>query len=261
MNFNKDFLISGKDIPFADGISIHQPTFEEISEYGEIMFWDMVKTVLVDEENLRKYMIESAEKDWEKIKYENCTYLQLFCELMNRFTPIRFNFLLLSSLLFPNTPVYLKEDEKDGQKDVIKIKKIAIYVEEEEKFLFNNDSFSLFMELLREIFMVNKSKDDKKEFNPVNEMAEKIASKMLKSREKTKVIDPNKTTEFMLAQYILSLSIGLKIDLLTLNKYTIPQILLSYERFQYRDNFDTQKTFVGAGATDIEFTEWEKIIF
>ena len=239
-------LLSGNDIPFLDAkVNIHQPTIKEIAYIGEesfytgIQFLNFSKDILLEE---------------DKSSLADKTDFDIFMSMMNsRDSQIRKNktcaFMVLT-LMFPNHKIHLTEDSIT-----------LIHVDTKEMSEINNHNYGSFKEILTQMFCIAKSKSQDDGFKPVNDMAKKIAEKLMKGRQKVAAARNESQKIAVLSRYISILSIGRNMDINTLLKYTVYQLYDVFERYTLYQNYDFNFRARLAGAKDLEEVEnWMKDI-
>ena len=106
------------------------------------------------------------------------------------------------------------------------------------------------------IFCVNSSDMDTQAFNPANEQAKAIAEKLMRGRQRVAAQKGDQSASIF-SQYLSSLSIGLKLSLLELKKYTMFQIFDSMERYSLYTNWDIDlRVRLAGGKPDSQPDNW-----
>lgn len=243
-------LISGNDIPFPEAqITIHPPRLKEIAYFGEDVFliglelWKFTKEILNDEDKVRLshlsdfsiFMQILLDKNKGKENRTDCAFM--FLSLV--FPQYQFSF-------YPDKIVFhLDEKTKDGE--------------------INENNFSIFQELLKEMFPFKG--DQEVQFNPQGTLAEKIAEKLKNRQKKLAAQQSQKSSNQKVAifsRYISILTVGLQIDLNDLLNYTVYQVLDIFERLQLKNKFDIylRSRWAGASSQDLgEPEDWMKDLY
>lgn len=200
-------LFTGVDIPMPGfELVLHQPSIEEISMIGEKPFLLGIQTLCID-----KKQFEQDKKD-----LSNTTNFQIFMTIMNekQAKESKDNVKDAVSLIFPNSKLTFTP-------------RALLLNHNGANIMIDEGNFEDFQKILRQVFCLKEKEED---FNPANEMAAKIAEKIKKGRARIAHLK-GEDVGSMYARYISFLSVGLRIPITTLNKYTIYQINDQLERF------------------------------
>lgn len=242
---DKLILQSGADVAFNEGrLMIHPPSLYEIGLIGgEVVLWeacDIITTTKKDLIDVDKSVLDEISNFdiiMSMVKDKNIKTRQKMISVFKLF-----------SLLFPNREVKIEDKQiiftsTQGQID---------------GFLDANN-FDLFQKIITDIFDLNKIRG-KKDYNPVNDAAAKIAEKLKKaSMRKAKQQSKNNVTIF--DRYISILAVGEHKNQTDLVKLTIYQLYDEYERFMLNQNYDYNIRWRMAGATDMETpSDWRSDI-
>lgn len=240
---NELLLLSGNDIPFPVAqLVIHQPTISEIAYIGEEKFYTGCELLRFSKDNLT---------DEDKIHLINQTNFEILMSILNEKNPItqqhRICVIELMSLMFPEYTIHLSIDGFHFKKD-----------NEEKNYIINKDNYDSFLEIVNEMFALNKEQSDK--FNPQGELAKKIADKLKKGRQKVAAAEGNHKVA-ILSRYISILTVGLQKDMNTFMQYTVYQLFDEFKRYELKINHDIYLQAKLAGAQDLkEVDDWMKDI-
>ena len=105
---NDEFQIyRGRDFHLKDGIVIHQPTLDEICQYGEQDYYSMVYTLTLVPADMKWQLYEMG-ADYTKIND-----FELFCKILCWEFPQARTAILFGDLNFSNFEIYQKKDHND----------------------------------------------------------------------------------------------------------------------------------------------------
>lgn len=259
MKVNDLLLLSGKDIPFPKaGLTIHQPTIEEISYIGEEVFFTGCNFL-----NFSKGYVEDKQ-------LQQINDFDVFLLLMN-------NKKIRSFLAQLGNQEEIKKEKLVIQKNTICAKqvlllmfpdyklsyeneKISFLIDDEEKGSIDQENFEDFKEILVQMFHLVQSSSD---YNPQNSWANRIANKMKKGHER--IAKDRRQTEqqkvSILSRYVSILAIGQYKTINELMQYTVYQLFDAFDRFELKMNYDVYLQAKMAGAKNInEVDNWLKEI-
>ena len=242
---NELLLLSGNDIPFpAAQLVIHQPTISEIAYIGEEKFYTGCELLRFSKDNLT---------DEDKIHLINQTNFEILMSILNeKEHPIaaqhRVCVIELLSLLFPEYNIQLT------------LRGILFKKPDEEKeFIIDNNNYENFLEIVNQMFVLEREGDKQEKFNPQGELAKKIADKLKKGRQKA-AADKNQKVAIM-SRYISILTVGLQKDMNSFMRYTVYQLFDEFKRYELKVNYDIYLQAKMAGAQNLkEVDDWMKDI-
>ena len=163
---NELLLLSGNDIPYAAaGVVMHQPSLKEIAYLGEEVFFTGCEFL-----NFSKDMLTEEDKSHLE-SYSNFDILMSIMKEKN--ATVQKNKLCIEmvlSLIFPTYQIEIKSEY------------ISLVGQDEVEHQINNDNFEDFKDILVSMFRLTKR--DKSEYQPMGEMAKKIADKLKKRHQK-----------------------------------------------------------------------------
>lgn len=216
-------LKCGNEIPFPQaGISIHQPTLEEIGflENGENDFYLGCEMLTFTKNKLTlegKKVLE---------KYSNFDIVMtILGQQTDAAKKNRICFFEVLSLIFP---LY------DIKPAINELQLINRNNQDDIKSL-NGGNFDALQKNIIEMFCL--STDEKKEYNPKGDLAAQIAAKIQKGRAKAN--EQKGEQEIKVLQHQMDvLSVGNHLSLNELKKYTVWQLFCNYRRFIAKYEYD-----------------------
>lgn len=240
---NELLLLSGNDIPYAAaGVVIHQPSLKEIAYLGEEVFFTGCEFL-----NFSKDMLTEEDKSHLE-SYSNFDILMSIMKEKN--ATVQKNKLCIEmvlSLIFPTYQIEIKSEY------------ISLVGQDGVEHQINNDNFEDFKDILVSMFRLTKR--DKSEYQPMGEMAKKIADK-LKKRHQKLAESKEKQKIAILSRYISILATGQKKDINALFQYTVYQLFDEFSRFQLKTSYDIYVQARMAGAKDMKDPEdWMKDLY
>jgi hypothetical protein len=151
---------------------------------------------------------------------------------------------MVLALLFPEYQISFEPKE-------ILLKK------EEEIHSINNKNFIEFKRIFNSIFPIREGNKEK-DYNPSGELAKKIASKLVKGRQKAAAAK-NKDSQKVdvISRYLSILTVGQKKDMNEYLKYTLYQLFDEHKRYVLKSGYDMYIKAKMAGAQDLkEVEDW-----
>ena len=240
---NELLFLSGNDIPFAAaGLVIHQPSLKEIAYLGEETFFTGCEFL-----NFSKDMLTEEDKSHLEA-YSNFDILMSIMKEKN--ATVLKNKLCIEMVLSLIFPIYQIE---------IKSEYISLVGQDEIEHRIDNNNFEEFKDILVTMFRLTKR--DKSEYQPMGEMAKRIADK-LKKRHQKLAESKDKQKIAILSRYISILATGQKKDINALFQYTVYQLFDEFSRFQLKTSYDIYVQARMAGAKDMKDPEdWMKDLY
>lgn len=211
-------ILSGQPLPIKDAnIFVTQPKIKDIVQFGEDDFLVTVQ------------MLVSMEQFVEQIKQGNSELeivsdFQLLLIMIDEDITIKNMILNLFTLIFPEYIINFTENSID------------FLIKEEDKEMLvgrvHPFNFEYFQNTLNDAFIPQGDNDREPDYNPVNEMANKIAEKIKKGREKIHAQRAKEEGEHSIfADYCSTLSIGMQMDVSIFFNYTPFQLYDAYRRY------------------------------
>lgn len=232
-------LMTGIDIPIPScKLVVHQPRIEEIAFLGDTHFFTGTQTLC-----LYKSMFVQGNVDLDDIKN-----FQIFMMVMTEKETADKKRCVLDvlNLLFPDYKVILTPRSLLFQKDGI------------DNVMIDENNFDELQEILRLIFCVNLGPMDQQAFNPADEKAKEIAEKLMRGRQRV-AAQKGTSNSSIFVRYLSVLSIGLKIPIRELQKYTMYQFYDLIERYSLWMNWDIDvRTRLAGGKPDSHPENWMK---
>ena len=242
---DKGLLISGNSIPFPGGkIMVGQPKLKSLLALGEKNYLQAISLLTFSKEIL---------SDKDKILLKDINDFDVLMSIINDDSKQEaYNskdiILDILTVLFPEHEIIL-------DKGFIILKK-----EKEIPSSINSENFADFREILKEIFCLNKSKEQN--YNPSGPKAKSLAERFKKKKQMLSE-QKNKKDESLFENYLSILEIGLGIDINSLLDYTVYQIYDAFDRFNLKEAYDIslQAKMAGAKSDSLDKVEhWMKNI-
>ena len=236
-------LLSGNDLPFPQAqLTIHQPRLKEIAYITQKQFWPGCEILKFNKENLI---------DQDKIDLSNTSNFNIIMMIIQEKNlqayQAKLNVLSLLALLFPTKEILLGKgaiqlrDNQTGEVNEI-----------------NEDNFEAFKEIIITMFCLTNKEN--KQYNPSGQLAQKIADKIKKGRQKKAKLAPDSKIA-ILSRYVSILAVGEKKNINDLMNYTIYQLMDEFNRFELKLRYDSWQRFKAAGCSGMDDPEdWLKDI-
>lgn len=236
-------LLSGNDLPFPQAqLTIHQPRLKEIAYITQKQFWPGCEILKFNKENLI---------DQDKIDLSNTSNFNIIMMIIQEKNlqayQAKLNVLSLLALLFPTKEILLEKgaiqlrDNQTGEVNEI-----------------NEDNFEAFKEIIITMFCLTNKEN--KQYNPSGQLAQKIADKIKKGRQKKAKLAPDSKIA-ILSRYVSILAVGEKKNINDLMNYTIYQLMDEFNRFELKLRYDSWQRFKAAGCSGMDDPEdWLKDI-
>ena len=237
-------LLSGNDIPFPEArLTIHQPRLKEIAYITEQRFWPGCELLKFNKD----FLSDEDKSDLSNISNFNII-MTMIQERSFESQQARLNVMSILALLFPTSEILL------GRKAI----QLRNHQDKNEVNEINDDNFEAFKQILINMFCLTNKEN--KEYNPSGDLAQKIANKIKKGREKKAKLAPE-TKIAILSRYVSILAVGQQKDINELMNYTVYQLMDEFNRFELKLHYDAWEKYRIAGATGMEDPEdWLKDI-
>ena len=232
-------LMTGIDIPIPEcKLVVHQPRIEEIAFLGDTPFFTGTQTLC-----LYKSMFVQGNVDLDDIK----NFQILMMVMTEKETADKKRCVLdVLKLLFPDYKILLTPRSLVFQKDGL------------ESVMIDEENFDFLQEILRSIFCVNLGPMDQQAFNPADDKAREIAEKLMRGRQRV-AAQKGSSNSSIFVRYLSVLSIGLRIPIQELQKYTMYQFYDLIERYSLYMNWDIDvRTRLAGGKPDSHPENWMK---
>ena len=211
-------ILSGQPLPVKDAnIFVSQPKIKYIVQFGEDDFLVAIQ------------MLVSIDQFAEQLKQGHSELniisdFQLLLIMINEDFTVKNMILNLFTLIFPNYEVNFGENTID-----------FFIQESDEKMIVGRIhpfNFENLQNVLNDAFIPQGDNEREPEYNPANEMANKIAEKIKKGREKVHAQRSKEEGDHSIfADYCSTLSIGMQMNIDIFFNYTPFQLYDAYRRY------------------------------
>lgn len=228
---NELLFLSKNDVPFIEAqVNIHQPTLKEISLITEEAFFAGCQLLTFDKERL---------SNEDKIGLEGQSNFDILMSIVSLDDTGHYknNLMLMLTLLFPQYNIRIASND-------------IMLVNEKHSTRINSFNFASFQKLIKAMFLLDDSINGA-DYNPVDKMAERIAEKLKRAKEKKGEGEKKKDLS-VFGRYVSILAVGLSKDINELMNYTVFQIKDEFERFQKKNSFDLYVQQICAGAQNLQ---------
>lgn len=227
-------LMTGVDIPIPElGLTLHQPTIQEISRLGETDFFIGIQVLCI---NKTMYIEDQALLD-------QTTNFQIFTTVMNekQMADKKKSVFDALGLLFLN------------KKAMITPRSLMI-----GDVMVDENNFEILQQILNKTFCLENA--GQQAFNPGNARAKEIAKKLMKARER--VAAQQSSGGSMFSQYLSILTVGLQsMSLKDTIELTMYQLYDLVERYMLYVNWDLDvRTRLAGGKPEGQVDNWMKQI-
>lgn len=235
-------LLSGSDINIEEiGVTIHQPTINEIALVGEERLLQGFNLFLIDIDDIKEGLEELFKSSTEKIDLNVFSDFSILILALSIDEALRNSFCDLIYLII-----------KDISNITFHENQISITIGDNDIGIDGN-GFAIIKDIIAQIFKFDKLFADQ-QLNVQSEKAKSIAKKLKASREKRNKDNKKETTIF--SYYISVLSIGSNtLNISNLCNLTIYQLQDQFERFMLYSQYDQSMKAALAGAK-VEIVDW-----
>lgn len=234
-------LETGANIPIPEcKLVAHQPSIQTISMVGEKEYLESAKYLTISKKSI---VVE------DESVLQNTSNFQIFMTaiLDERLSDKRKSLINILGIIFPNYKITFTPNS-------------IIFKKDDQIAMVDENNFDIFQKVLMEIFCVSKEGIQSSGFNPKGKMANKIADKLMKAREKV-AKEKGLENSSVLGQQISCLAIGQNIPITRIINYTLYQLLDQMERYQLYTSWDLDIRSRMAGAKPTkELENWMKIL-
>ncbi len=250
MNIDRLTLMVGTNVVIeGTPVKIHQPTISEIALIGEERFFYSLNSFMINIDKIKKTLEEKTEdKEVAKELIKNINEYIILLQYLQTDEILVQDFELLCNLLFIDYKIQLLQGNlimkslNSGLQDI----------------QFDLEFFLKLKDVVKEIFKLNKITENSS-LNPKGKLAEKIASKMQKTRAKIEKMNGPRKVD-ILSHYISILSIGTNaLNISTIKDLTIYQLYDQLERFNLYSQYQSSTQAAMAGAK-VDIVDWLKKI-
>ena len=212
-------VLSGQPLPIQDAnIFVVQPKVKDIVQFGEDDFLIAVQ------------MLVSMDQFVEQVKQGNSELeiisdFQLLLIMVNEDSTIKKMILNLFELIFPDYRVDFTENSID----------FFVQQDTEQEILVGRIhpfNFEYLQNTLNDAFIPQSDNEREPDYNPANDLANKIAEKIKKGRERVHAQKAKEEGEHsVFADYCSTLSIGMQMNIEIFFNYTPFQLYDAYRRY------------------------------
>lgn len=234
-------LMCGIDLPIPElQATIHQPKIKEIAFVGEKDFFLGVQCLCIDK-NIIANQGESL--------LVNTNNFQIFMTMMKEkeMAEKKDSVINVFSLLFPKYKTLFTPR--------------SIILQSDTQIMIDDSNFEILQEYLKEIFCFKSSMSQELGFNPANDIAKKIADKLMRGRQRVAELNGSANVSIF-SQYLSMLTVGLdSMSLQDLMDLTMFQLFDLVERYQLYINWDIDiRSRLAGGKPDGKPENWMKNI-
>ncbi len=232
-------LMSGAPIRLENlGLTIYQPKLYEIALIGEEKFYEALQVFRIT----KSIILSSIKNTEDKEFFDGFEEYQIIKMFLDNEPDLQENMNLILNLIIKDISLLKFNPEF-----------ILLKLESGQQYIINNDSFLVIKDIISQIFVLQNSEP---EFKPANKLAEDIANKLKKRREKLDSLN-GKKDHTVLGDFISILMIGLGfLNIKEVLNLTIYQIFNLIKRFGLYNQHNTQVQALLQGAEDIELVDW-----
>lgn len=232
-------LMCGTDLPIPEcKLIAHQPTIKEISFIGESDFFVGAQTLC-----LHKTMFVQ-----DKSVLDSISNFQIFMTIMAQDETKDKKKVVqdVLRLVFPNSKVAFTPNS-------------ILFLSEGNTSTVDANNFEILQEALRTIFCMRNGPMDQTAFNPANKLAQEIAEKIMRGRQRVAAQNGSSNTS-VFSQYMSILTIGLSSmsiqDLMNLTMFQLYDLMERYTLYTAWD-LDVRQRLAG-GKPDKTPDNWMK---
>lgn len=232
-------LMCGTDLPIPEcKLIAHQPTIKEISFIGESDFFVGAQTLC-----LHKTMFVQ-----DKSVLDSISNFQIFMTIMAQDETKDKKKVVqdVLRLVFPNSKVAFTPNS-------------ILFLSEGNTSTVDANNFEILQEVLRTIFCMRNGPMDQTAFNPANKLAQEIAEKIMRGRQRVAAQNGSSNTS-VFSQYMSILTIGLSSmsiqDLMNLTMFQLYDLMERYTLYTAWD-LDVRQRLAG-GKPDKTPDNWMK---
>lgn len=255
-------VFAGAPLPLPSlGLEVHQPRLREIAEVGEAEYFSAASLFInSDKEEFKKTIVDEHFKEVENVTEDDrrefafdldiefAHDIDVFLYLVYSIESMRSSMTAFLYTIFPQV-----RGVEIGRKA------IKLTIAGDREALIDNKVFPTLRDVVDEALLYRAEEDREEEYVPANALAESIAEKMRRAKERRKVSSSSTSTESPLSDMasILATSDGLSIvEVLNL---TYPQLIIQHGRSSLLLGFMNQITMGAFGGLDPEnLIEWTK---
>lgn len=232
-------LMVGIDIPIPElQLTVHIPTMSDIAYMGEQNFFMAVQYLCLEKEALIQ----------DETILSTLSNFQVLVKVLqqSKDSDKKNAVITLLKLLFPEYGASIT-------KNSILLVKVG-----EDTKLIDDSNFDVFQKVIKEVLCVNSLfQGENIIYNPANDLAKKIADKMMRGRRKVAEIKGGNSNVSVLTRYISILSIAQGIPIDCFGKYNMFQLFDAMDRYTKKTEWDIDmKVRLAGGKPDKQVETW-----
>lgn len=236
-------LLGNIPIPIKDICLIYSLTLSEIISIGIDEYETMLSNLIIDPKQLLK-----DSEDMEEIT----TFDIIIYNILNCKDGQYINYILKAIKMFIKEEVSFVCPNKADSVDVIKESYFVIGEQNESNRFLNREDYAIFKEILLCQNCLNNN-DNKEEYNPANEDAKNILSKINKSKEKMKKLKEDREGKMSLSDIISTVAAkSSNLNIIEIMKLSIYQLYDQLDRIQMIEEYEMSIKSLLAGANPDE---------
>lgn len=236
---NELLLMSKNDIPFPEAqLTIHQPSIKQIGYLGQEDFFLGCQFLTINKNKIQ---------DSQEI--ENASDFDIFMSIAHDKNPVsRRNRTCAQMVLLLLFPQYKANFLPRG------IGFIDTSGDKPKVLQIDQNSFSKFQDILKQMFCLDLIFGANQEYNPADERAKKLAQKFKKYHQKLAKQKGKEEGQdsSIFSRYISILAVGQNKSINTLLDYSVYQLMNQFRRYQSKQAFDIYIEAKMAGAKDLD---------
>lgn len=232
-------LMVGIDIPIPElQLTLHIPTLKDIAFMGEQNFFTAIQYLCLEKESL-------IEDETILSSFSNFQVLMKVLQ-QTKDSDKKNAVITLLKLLFPNYSPSITPNS------------IILIMVDNPTIMIDNNNFDTLQSVLRSVLCVNSLfQGNNIIYNPVNDMAKKIADKLMRGRKKVAELNKGNSDSSILTRYISILSMAQGIPVSCFENYNLFQLFDAMDRYTKKTEWDTDmKVRLAGGKPDKQVESW-----
>ncbi len=258
MSVDKLKLMTGAPIPCPElRTTITQPTIEDISFLGEKQFFTYLGFLKINKAAFLATLEASddftdVEREEVKKIYANASDFQIVMTICGENADVLQGIETILMLLFPGYNSITVEEPY-----------IVLKSPNRPEILIGETGLKALNEIIDYMFRLNE-KEETNDYNPANKLAQDIAAKFQKRRDKVakeKGLDNNSSDEAIISTFMSNVSVALHLNIQDMKKWTLYQLFTQMKRYTMFSQYDQQmRAAMIGGSEGIEWVDWTKSI-
>lgn len=230
-------LMVGIDIPIPElQLVVHIPTLNDIAYMGEQNFFTALQYLCLEKESLIQ----------DKVLLSTLSNFQILMKMLQQSPDKKLTVTTLLKILFPDRSVAITKNS------------IILTIIDGDIKLIDDSNFKTFQEALKIILCVDSLyQGDNVIYNPANDLAKKIADKIMRGRRIVAERREGNSNNSVLTRYISILSTGQNIPISKFKEYNMFQLFDAMDRYTKKMEWDLDMKAKLAGAKpDKQVESW-----